>query len=207
MHALLKVAALSFGLTAASTAAHATLIDFTDPATFTVAGSTITGSGFEKLTATGGNFNTKEAGPGAIGPLAGKIDGLGIRDDEISFPTESVTLSFADEVTLTAVYLLDFFLGERMSVSNGTDTVEFLAVATDKIGFFGGGVGLAGKVFTFTPGRTDDTNSLVGDFALAGVGFDKGGVPIIPLPAGVLLLGTALGGLVISRRRKRITDA
>lgn len=206
MRALLKATTLSLGLAAAAPAAHAALLDFTDPSTFTVAGSTITGAGFDTMTATGGNFNVSEAGPGPVGPLAGIRDGVGIGDDEISIGRESVTLSFASSVTLTALYLLDFFNGERMSISNGTDTVTFLAVAVDRVGFFTGGLGLTGSVFTITPGTGNDGLG-VGDFALAGVAFDDGSVPIIPLPAGAALLAAALGGLAISRRRKRITDA
>lgn len=207
MHALLKAAALAFGL-AAAPAAQAALLDFTDPTSFTVSGDTITGSGFTSLVATGGNFNISEAGPGPTGALVGITDGLGIGDDEISFPREALTLTFASEVTLTALYLLDFFLGEEMTISNGTDTVTFLAVATDQIGFFNGGLGLAGTIFTFTPGSPDDNpRGGVGDFALGGLSFHKGILQVIPLPAGVLLLGAALGGLAILRRRRRITDA
>lgn len=201
MFTSLKAALAAASLLLVASAAQATVLDFTDPTTYDISGSTLTGDGFASATATGGPLNISEAGPGAIGPLAGTVDGLGIGDDEISFPNESFSLSFSDGVTLTAIYLLDFFMGEQMFVSNGVETVTFTAdaAAGDTTGFFAGGLGLTGSTFTFTAGQTDDVNSVAGDFALAGVSFS-----VVPLPAAMLLLLGALGGLTLLQRRGRL---
>lgn len=194
----LHTLALATGLAAFGSMAQAALIDFTDPTTYSVVGDTITGAGFDQAMAMGGDFNISEAGPGAIGPLAGTVDGLGIGDDEISFPGEAMSISFETAVTLTAIYLLDFFAGEQVFISNGTATTMFVASANDGIGFFTGSLGLTGTVFTFAAGEPDDNVTGVSDFALAGVE-----IAPIPLPAaaGLLLAGLAMGGFVARRRR------
>ena len=61
---------------------------------------------------------------------------------------------------------------------------------------FNGDFRITGTQFTFTIGDSNDGVGLA-DGALAGVN-----VAAVPLPAGMLLLGTALGGFSFARRRQ-----
>ncbi len=193
-------------------AANAALIDFTDKKVVAgISGNMLTGPGWT-LTGSPATLNLVNGPqpPGAIGPLKGQTDGIGIKDDEITYPRESLTLTFDNTVKLTGLYFLDLFFGAA-----GT---EYAQLTVD--GVFQGsgaaqqynpgagntnpgyaaftGLSFIGKAFTFTVGPTND---LFGndkpDYALAGVE-----VSAVPLPAGALLLGTALAGVGFFRRRR-----
>ena len=193
--------------------AQAAIIDFTDPDAYTISGDTgsapALGGGVSlSFTSAGGTLNNAEAGPGAIGPLAGIVDGLGVRDDEVSFPSQSLTLTFSRAVTVSSIFALDLFghvvdgseIDEGFTV-NGSDPFLAQVLNSDDTVGFGSFAGLSftGTSFTFTP---IDTNDAFGnpDFALAGLEFE---VAPVPLPAGILLLGGALGGLGLARRKKK----
>ncbi len=195
--------ALAFGV---ATSASAALIDFTNnaPLTGSVAGTTyeVTGSPTAPKQTLGA--------PGPVGVLAGLTDGLGIKNDEITFPSEFITITFLKPVTITAAYFLDLFF----RASNPKDTESALitkgavpgvvaaslaaSVPTSEGIGYGAltGLSLKGTTFTFFAGPGEDDNSA--DYALAAID-----VAAVPLPAGALLIGTAFGAFGLMRRRKR----
>jgi hypothetical protein len=208
--AVLLAATLGF---AGVTSANAALIDFTDKSVVSgISGNTLVGNGWV-LTGnpvTGSLVNGKQP-PGPIGPLKGQTDGLGITDDEITYPSESITITFTKKMKLSAVYFLDLFFGKA-----GT---EFALLAVDGVaaGSFAGsqfnpgkgntapgygaftGLSFQGKSFTFSVANTNDLLNKTDkpDYALAGID-----VAPVPLPAAGLLLGGAIAGMAMIRRRK-----
>ena len=216
----LKTFALSATVALGTTvAAQAALIDFTDSSTYTLSGSTGSGSSVDgtvgfTLSSKGGNFSNREVADYdafRVNPLKGERDGLGIRDDEVTFPRESVTISFDRAVKISRLFFLDLFgtfPGEKVDRSDESVTVTsntgqsgtFLAQTLNQDGTVGFGdfmANLTGTSFTFVPGPKNDA---IGnpDFALAGLEVSE-----VPLPAGILLLGGALGGLGLARRKKK----
>lgn len=201
-------------------AAQAALIDFTAPP-FTGTGSVLNGITFTVAPNVGAlSFNTgADEAPGPVGPLAGLGDGIGVvtgrsqAADEIDNgpPVEYVTVRFSRPITLRTIYALDLFIAETEDDSesffvfegeglggpllgsfNATERINSLIPGT---GFGTFEAGFRGSAFTFEAGLGNDRVG-VGDFALAGLE-----VAPIPLPASVLLLGAALGGLGLARRR------
>ena len=212
-----KIFAASAALTfAGALSASAALIDFTDTDSYTLtadgASGTTAGVGWT-ITPSESGLNASEAGAGPLGPLAGENDGLGIGDDEITTPDQFVTITFDKVVELTRVWVLDFFTAvdgsdaEEVDVfaglgDSGTPITSFTASTPAGIG---PGIGafstsFFGTTFTFAPNGANDGEGFA-DFALAGIEFSE-----IPLPAGVLLLAGALGGLGLMRRRKQRTN-
>lgn len=207
-------------------AAQAALIDFTDPSTYSLSGSTGSGTSVDgtlafTLSAVGGNITNSEVGDyeaDRVTPLSGQVDGLGVgpslnSNDEITFPLESITVSFDRAVTISRLYFLDLF-GVRPGVARDEDdesaivttntgqSAQFFAQTLNQDGTVGFGdfmTSLTGTSFTFEAGEDNDAFAFP-DFALAGL--DATEVAPIPLPAGILLLGGALGGLGLARRKK-----
>jgi hypothetical protein len=191
--------------------ALASTIDFTDVRSYTAgAGSatgTIDGIGWT-LTPNGGSLTyTNYDGTSApVGSLAFENDGVGIGDDEVDYRSESLTLTFASSVLLSGLNFLDLFGFESVRVlADGNFLTEVAATAGAFDNSQGGYVAAALQAIqvttlTFMAGPNNDIGPLGfgnPDFALAGVT-----VSPVPLPAGGLLLLSALGGLVIARRRK-----
>ena len=120
-----------------------------------------------------------------------------------------MTVTFSDVVTLSAAYFLDVFHAANptsksqfesanLTIGSAPGAVAGSVFATNPTSE---GVGFAsmfgtfkGTSFTFFAGAGQDNGD--GDIALAAIN-------VIPLPAGLLLMGTALGGLGMMRRKKK----
>ena len=215
----LKAIGTAVLLTFSAVTANASILDFTTTSTFSsisAAGATgaVDGVGYSITTTPAGKLTFGETSVGstcASSGLACEFDGLGVRDDEISTSSsviQSIIVSFNETVTITGLYFLDLFIARngatnevaQVMVSPGGSTSTFDAMEVVGSGASGlayyGGLSLTGSTFTFTALRTNDAVALA-DYALAGIELAP-----IPLPAGLLLLGGALGALGISRRRK-----
>ncbi|PKP85385.1 MAG: hypothetical protein CVT80_02885 [Alphaproteobacteria bacterium HGW-Alphaproteobacteria-2] len=205
-----------------ATGASATVIDFT------AAGVGLFGNlgGGVTWTMTGDPDapNNDQAFDG-ITPFAGQTfnlafdtDGFGISDDEIAAePPQNIMLSFwkgdeAYEVNILGFAFLDLFQLDGEDGESGILTVDAGASAGDPATVLmfnlangvpkGGyaevtGLNLFASKITFTVGRVND-NRGVADGALAALQ-----IAPVPLPAGGLLLLTALGGVAALRRRRK----
>ena len=187
--------------------ASAALIDFTDNTTG------FSGSiGLISWTLTGSSApNTNEGGPSSsIGVLLGDNDGVGIGDDEITYGGEYLTLNFSEQVTLTAAYYLDLFIAPEIqdfevaniTIGSAPGAADASANADDVFQNGWGyreltNLGLFGSSFTFWAGGGNDNRGSA-DFALAAVDISP-----VPLPAGLVLLGTALAGFGALRRKRQ----
>ena len=211
-----KLTGALFGAAVALSAssASAALIDFTDNAVVSgISGNTLVGNGWV-LTGSPSNLNLVNGGqpPGAIGPLKGQTDGLGIADDEISFPGESITIKFKQTVVMSGVYFLDLFFG-RAGTEFALLSVDGQSAGSFAAGQFNPGQGntnpgygaftglsLVGRSFTFSVASTNDLLNANDrpDYALAGVD-----VAPVPVPAAGLMLLGGLGGMAALRRRRR----
>lgn len=141
--------------------------------------------------------------------FASQIDGVGIKDDEVTAPGEYLELTFSQHVEISGFYFLDLFtsdLGTEQALVTLLDGVTEIGTfsATSVLGASNGFLAaVTGAVWT-TGLRFYATGTSAGDdgsrdYALAGVE-----ISAVPLPAGGVLLLTALGGLAAARRRKSV---
>jgi hypothetical protein len=142
--------------------------------------------------------------------LALETDGLGVGNDEITQGNQRIVVEFARLVRITGLHFLDLFQ-DLTGPTLETALVEFdgKSASFDAIydrnapgGDFGGYAfygdqKLVGSKFTFSVMGTGNDQQGSADFALAAIELAP-----VPLPASVLLLGAALGGLGLMRRRK-----
>ena len=209
MKQLLQTAMFAATASICGTLAGASAIDFTDAEAYgdtiiqtgpTTLTGTVTGVGWTGVTAPGA-INVSENGPGPQGPfVTGDNDGLGIGDDEISFdPSESFTLTFETQVGIVGLYFLDHFEEEEVHVSVDEGDVALVFSPGAALGTSGytafEDLALFGSKFVFTVGEPNEAGATA-DYSLAAIDLAP-----IPLPAGLLLLGGALGMLGVARRR------
>jgi hypothetical protein len=216
------VTALTVGVSTVvgATGAQAATIDFTDGSAYRFRGKGFSGAagGLDYTVSTEGTGKlTRNRGfDGDVAPsgtgLALEFDGLGVRDDEITIGREKISVAFARTVRVTALHFLDLFaeLGnpsnrEQALVSfDGGRTATFAAQrqqnhpGTPDLGGYAGftGLDLVGSRFVFSVATPSNDQSGRADFSLAAIEASP-----VPLPAGFVLLATALGGLCVMRRR------
>ncbi|MGF1641939.1 MAG: hypothetical protein ACFCUO_13410 [Rhodospirillales bacterium] len=160
--------------------------------------------------------------PAFVPPLAGLFDGFGVKDDEITDPGQSITVSWANPVNIVAIYLLDFFSNnsnsgdpswtEEATITIGGVTATFDAVENvNKTGDFtitaadlilqGINVNGVSSILFEAPSVTGCTltdGKGCNDYAVAGIA-------AVPLPGAVWLFGSgllAMLGIGYTRRRR-----
>ena len=207
-------------LLAGSLGASASVIDFTDSSTTTsgtVLGGTVgwSASGADSAgnavnPTTNNTFDGTLPITNSFG-LAFDEDGWGIDDDETAGgpPPETITITFRYAVRIVGFAFLDLFpdetvqndAGERgiMTVNGNNYFADFNPAEDGRGGYaeFLLTTPVFGTVVTFTAGVTND-NAGSPDGALAALK-----VAPVPLPAGGLLLLTALGGVAALRRKRK----
>lgn len=226
MKALLCVA-----MTGAFASAHALVIDFTDADLWgdgQVASPTdnLFGDLEVTLTSSSDTYSAVERCVDTLGlGLACDNDGIGIRDDEITWTSgnyrngEHLTVDFSYGVDITEVYLLDLFPNEatgsevaQMRSENSEGDVSWAVWQADEYQKWGWYIGTEdndlkgqGGFFSdvvsltfFSDQAGEYTNISDSDFALAGLK-----IVSVPEPGtvGLLLMGAA--ALVGARRRKQ----
>lgn len=211
----LKALALALAVTlVGAVGASASTIDLTDAGSYTAGDSAATGTvdgvawEITPLPDTAILTYTPYDGAGTdpASPLAFEIDGIGVTkgDDEVTFPSENLVMTFAEEVEVVGIYVLDLFGDETVTVYDQNGVQIAVITATDVSGDNSDGgytyyeFASAAPVtsLTFVPG-SDNDNFGNPDFALAGIE-----LAAIPVPAAGLLLLGALGALGLARRRK-----
>ncbi len=217
----IKAVAVSAAVFGAGAASAATVtVDFTDSGAYatqtaaSASGQVGTDNGTWKASGSDDMTFTRYDGDAAAPGLASQIDGIGVLDDEISFPKQTVTVSFSEAYRVTGLHFLDVFGGESVLVwLNGIGAaLEFNATEAADDNSIGGY--LFAKIdaivtsLTFASGDENDTPLTRGnpDIALAGIDFasrDGQEPEPVPLPAGGLLLLTALAGLGAARKAKK----
>lgn len=215
------VAAVSTGKPAA---AVPLMVDFTHEAWLAVQGqSSYTRSyGAVDITlSTSGplTFNAKDAPDTDSAVLALDGDGIGVRNDEISWG-QRIDVHFSAPVTVLGYYFLDFFTGEGPGGIGELATVVFdtlslvdEGIATDNVGFYERSVSVLTTSISFIAGLVQDANGgnyKFSDFALAGILIDDGTEPLararpvaVPEPRTSALVALGLLGFALTRRGGR----
>jgi hypothetical protein len=222
----LKIFAAATAISVTSVLASAATLDFTDSSQFSgrqASPLAITLDGVDgEVTASRRMLNFSQGQDGSTCPgeiLACENDGAGVGDDEISGlrVTESIGVTFESAMSFQGFYLLDLFTGlsgnsaeeAQYSLDGGLTYTSVFADPNETPNGDSGYlfVDLGGAMsdsILFRAPRTNPQDGLgVNDFALAAIS----AVAAVPLPAGGLMLLSALGGFVILRRRQKAAAA
>lgn len=234
MNRLLCAAASALVATGFATVVQAAVIDFTALSTYdSRGGSSATGSVYDGAVGwtitpvpASGTLTYAGDGPGPNFSLEtggldidGDLDGIGVNDDEISFPGQKLRLVFTEAVNLTGFAVLDLFRsGQDASVFEtahlhlGSDTTlpEATLDAFDVPGSGAGyrstpanaPLGLIGDSFLFAVGGSNDAVGTP-DYALAAVSISDNRLMPVPQPAGGILLASALVLLGLRRTARK----
>lgn len=208
--------AAAAALLAGGVSAHAAMIDFTALPVGTagpIMGSV--GSTSYKVTGTPVQVKAPQACDGTLpvpGALACVNDGLGISGPEITGNGKAfVTVEFSRKVALVGAYFLDLFIAadgtnaEIAYIARGGNTIPGDVTVNAEQTFQNGngfkyasGFKLIGTKFTFFVDPVGNDKVGGPDAALAGLD-----IAPVPLPAGGLLIASALGGLGLLRRKQK----
>lgn len=198
-----------------SVGAFASTIDLTDDgsytATATSASGVVDGVSWEITpipVSASLTYNTPyDGGAAPVGAgLAFENDGIGVSvgDDEVTYPTESLVLTFGEAVTVESIAVLDLFGLETMTVyADGMLVGTLNATFASGDNSFGGyalyvlGSPVTATTLTFVPGSQNDSFGSP-DFALAAITLAP-----VPVPAAGLLLLGGLGLLGAAKRRRK----
>jgi PEP-CTERM putative exosortase interaction domain len=208
---LMGVAAAA--LLAGGVSANAAVIDFTSFPVGTT-GPLMGSAGGTNWVLTGSpnQVQTPQACDGPANGLACVNDGVGIAGPEISGNNRAyATITFSKKVALVAAYFYDLFIAadgsnaEIAYITNGATpgaadvTVNASEVFETNNGFkLESGFKLVGTTFTFFVDPNGNDNVGRPDAALAALE-----IAPVPLPAGGLLIASALGGLGLLRRKQK----
>jgi hypothetical protein len=198
------------------------LLDFTDSAWLGAEGQTSytrsIGSLDVTLSASGAMTFNQDDAPGGGAPLSLHGDGLGIRNDEISWlGNQWIDVSFSSSVTVLGYYFLDFFGNEgpggsgelARAVFDGITTLLDEGTADGIVGYYAReGISIEATSVLFAAGTLGDHYGLLNafsDFALAGLLIDVGAsarAVAVPEPGTLGLLGAGLLGFGWVRRSR-----
>lgn len=198
----------------AGVSAQAAVVDFTAYSVGTVGPLTGSiGSTNWVLTSSRGQVRAPEACTSPVPSLACVNDGLGISGAEIRGGAKNyLTITFSRSVALVATSFLDLFVardGSNAEIAYITKGIPSgvpgdVTVVADQVfpsgnGFkMADGFKLVGDTFSFFVDPVGNDNIGRPDAALASIE-----IAPVPLPAGGLLIASALGGLGLLRRKKK----
>lgn len=198
MRRLIFAATAAMSMAAGPSMASPVTINFDD-----LSFGTIVGSSYASLGVTFDNAEAVSFGslPGATAPRTIRSASAGT----VFGPSDAITAIFDFDVTSVSITGVD--VGEAGIILTAFDAV-LGGTEISSHSAFGTGDG-SGEFYTLTVTgsgiRRVTFSQVVGGSLLDGVIFDNftfEATTAIPLPAGVLLLGTALGALGLSRRRR-----
>jgi len=199
---LFATALLTFAMTA-----NAAFIDFTDDSwsdAINIGSNTNATIDNVTLTALNGKltFNARDRGGCVAGqPTNGLTcdgDGIGVNNDEITqagseftSSDQTITISFAEAVDITNLYVLDLFGSEGNGEIAVIDGVGYQAPAGN-LGIAGGYYATGFTGFGITSIVLTGNEDYFSDYALAAIDVE---ISAVPLPGALILFGSALLGM------------
>lgn len=195
-------AAVFFAAFFAAAPVTAATLDFTDASTST-AGGTFLGRAYTVSASNGVSDMQAFDGIMCPAPLACDRDGIGSgRDDEIGGRSDRVTISFDSPLRITGLHLLDLFVGVAAEIAAWSADGGPIATASA----LGANAALGGYRFVALDGAPVSAitfsaplaqgDDFTNDFALAAI-------EAVPIPGSLLLLMSAVAGVILLGWRGR----